>query len=78
MQKIIFILKITIILSVICYGCVSKAITGNISEVRNDTVCLSKVCFKLYRNAPKSFVGDTVTFTPVKRSSKKINCKLIK
>jgi len=77
MQKIIFILKVTVICCLIASCSSGKAITGEISHVNGEVVCLPSRCFKLLPNAPKCVVGDTVTFTPT-LNRKKINSKRIK
>lgn len=77
MQKLIFILKVTVICCLIASCSSGKAITGEISHVDGEVVQCAGKSFKLLPNAPKCVVGDTVTF---KRTvnRKKINCKYIK
>ena len=78
MQKIIFILNISVITLWVCSCTSQKAITGEITALGGRVATCEGKQFKIGKTATLPLVGDTVTFTPVKRSSKKINCKLIK
>lgn len=74
-------LNLLLIISIIVFTCscgMNKAFTGEIKEVRGDTVCIPSKCFKLFPNAPKTKIGNRAVFIPVKKTDKRINCTLIK
>lgn len=77
MQKILFFIKITVIVCFICSCSSGKVITGEISHVSGDTVCLPKQCFKLLPNAPRSKVGNKAVFKETKNKNL-VNCIKIK
>ena len=78
MNKILFILKVIVIISLTA-SCSPKAITGEISHVSGDTACLPGNCFLLLKNAPTPYKGQKATFTPVRsRKDKRINAIHIK
>ena len=76
MQKIIFILKVTVIVLAIC-SCSPKSFVGEITAIKSDTVCLPKQCFKLLPNAPRSKLGNKAVFKET-RNKKIVNCIKIK
>lgn len=74
-------INLIIMLSIILFTCSCggfKAITGEIKEVRGDTVCIPSKCFKLFPNAPKTKIGNKAVFMTVKKNDKRINCTIIK
>lgn len=75
MQKIIFLLKVTVI--VLCTASCSKSITGVLSDCNGREVSCKGYRFKVSGIAPKC--GTIHSFTPVrKRNDKRINAKRIK
>ena len=78
MQKIVFILKIVVIVAYCC-SCSPKAITGEITDVSGRVVECKGNRFLLLKSAPMPSQGQTATFTPVRnKKDRRINCKLIK
>lgn len=74
MQKLIFILKVTVIVSLIASCSSGKAITGEISHVSGDTVVCAGRMIKVAGNVPE--VGKKVVFIPT-RDKAKVNAKII-
>lgn len=77
MQKIIFILKVILIVSFTCSCGFNRGYSGEVKEIHGDTVCIPSKCFKLFPNAPKTKIGNRAVFIPVKKTDKRINCTLI-
>jgi len=73
MKKYIWQILLFIVLAVILFSCnmSSKVITGEIKAVKSDSVLCSGKWFKVAGITPK--IGDTITFTPT-RDSSKVNC----
>lgn len=79
MKRIIFFIKVTVIVSFTCCGCSPKAITGQITDVNGEVVQCAGKSFRLLKNAPTPYKGQKATFTPVRsRKDNRINCKRIK
>lgn len=71
MQKILFILKVTVIVLCICSCSSSKVITGEIKDVSDRVVECKENRFLLLKSAPMTSKGQITTFTPT------VNRKLI-
>lgn len=75
MQKIIFILKIVVIVAYCCSCSPGKAITGVLTDCNGQEVSCKGYRFKVSGTAPKC--GSLHSFTPT-LNRRKLNCKLIK
>jgi len=75
MNKIIFFIKVSIIIAFICSCKYSQVITGHISEVKGDTATVQGYRFKVLENVP--VLNQYCTFTGT-RNKAKVNCLKLK
>lgn len=78
-QKVLFWILVLAMFALMFMSCsFNKAFSGEVKEIRSDTICIPNMCFKLFPNAPKTKIGNRAVFMTVKKTDKRINCTKLK